>query len=427
VAELLPWPEAVFAPDVVGGGPVPEAGFHPTPLAGPIRSLIVEGWRFLPHSYAMVNQWQLLAFSRRGDIALKHHDAPRYKADWPRSEGVFGPREEQLLASIATAAADEPADLLLRLYFPYDFSPSQARRTAVFGTSELQCVVKAQCRDSQMYERFRRADVPPDVTVVTPSHWSAQGFYKAGFKPEQVLVVPHGVDVATFHPMPSLRAAVRRAIPVTEDEFVFLSVGAVNGSKGIDLLLQAFTTVSRRFPKARLLLKGMNPLYNSRERLLNILKAISPADQERVISRMHYFGNSYSNRKMGLLFQAADAYVSPYRSEGFNLPVLEAAASGLPLICTGGGSTDDFVTDGFARKIKARTKTRMVDDAKWTVLEPDVAHLVALMISAIEDSSWRKAASIAGPAHVRANFTWDLVVDRLVRGLWAWAGRGLRA
>jgi hypothetical protein len=34
------------------------------PVNGAKKSLIVEGWRFLPHSYAIVNQWQLLALLR---------------------------------------------------------------------------------------------------------------------------------------------------------------------------------------------------------------------------------------------------------------------------------------------------------------------------------------------------------------------------
>jgi hypothetical protein len=51
-------------------------------------------------------------------------------------------------------------------------------------------------------------------------------------------------------------------------------------------------------------------------------------------------------------------------------------------------------------------------------LKPDVRHLTSLMMSMIEDGSWRKAAAAAGPQHVHANYSWDQVVDRLVHGLW---------
>ncbi len=415
-SDFLAGEESRFEPNIAEAD-VAECPFRATLLPGPPRNLVVKGWRFLPHSYAMVNQWQLLALLRRADIRLQHLDAPHYKANWCRTANLFATTAERQLAEIPAPPPDKQSDALLRLYFPYDFSPSTARRTAVFGTSEVQCILKAQCGDEGMYENFRRGLAPPDVTVVTPSRWSAEGFYQAGFKPEQVLVIPHGADVATFRPMPGLREAARRAVPVAEDEFVFLNVGAMTGSKGIDLLMQAFAQVVRHFPKARLVLKGMDPLYNSRGRLQKILKTVDVADQTRVATRIAYFGESFSNRKMALLYQAADAYVSPYRSEGFNLPVLEAVASGLPIICTAGGSTDDFVSDAFARRIKARKESRMVGEDRWTELEPDLAALVQLMMSVIQDHAWRQAASVAGPAHVQANFTWDLVTERLVHGL----------
>jgi hypothetical protein len=39
------------------------------------------------------------------------------------------------------------------------------------------------------------------------------------------------------------------------------------------------------------------------------------------------------------------------------------------------------------------------------------------MISAIEDSVWRKQAAEAGPCHVGASYTWDCAVDALIRKL----------
>jgi glycosyltransferase involved in cell wall biosynthesis len=257
-----------------------------------------------------------------------------------------------------------------------------------------------------------------DVVAVTPSRWSAEGFYKAGFRTDQVLVVPHGVDCALFRPMPELRAHVRGKMGIAEDDFVFLSIGTMTSNKGMDLLLQAFAEVSRKFPQARLVLKGVNSLYQSRKRLHQIMQKVPARDLHRVIGRLKYFGTSFSNRQMALFFQSADAYVSPYRAEGFNMPVLEAAACGLPIICTGGGSTDDFVTEAFAQKIMSRKWSRRMEEQDLVQLEPDVDHLIGLMTRAIEDKAWRQQAAKAGPSHVRANYTWDQIVDRLVQGLW---------
>jgi glycosyltransferase involved in cell wall biosynthesis len=381
------------------------------------KRLIVEGWRFLAHSYAIVNQWQLLALLRRSDVDVVVVDVPFYARRWQTQEGLFDQQAEQALRSIAVAKPDESADVTLRISAPFDFSPSRSRQTVVFGTTENQVIRSDQLLDEHAYKQLQRRPPPKNVKAVTPSRWSAEGFYKAGFKTEQVLVVPHGVDIDTFHPMPNIRDEIRSKIGIARDDFVFLSAGAMTGNKGVDLLLLAFAEVSRTFPQARLVLKGMDPLYNSKELLRRSMQAIPAGDQQRIIDKIIYFGDSFSNRKMAQLYQAADAYVSPYRAEGFNMPVLEAAASGVPIICTRGGSTDDFVTDAFARRIDSKKLSSRFKDQEICRLEPSVEHLVALIGAAIEDHSWRSRASEAGPLHVRANYTWDIVVDLLVRKL----------
>jgi hypothetical protein len=161
----------------------------------PRRSLIVEGWRFIPHSYAIVNQWQLLALSRRSDLELKIVDLPLISKRWKQQMGLFEPRAEECLQNLEIANAQDRAAVTLRISFPFDFSPSRSPLTAVFGTCEHQRIRKDQVPDMSAYERLQARPQPEDIRAVTPSTWSAEGFYHAGFKPEQVIVVPHGVDV----------------------------------------------------------------------------------------------------------------------------------------------------------------------------------------------------------------------------------------
>jgi len=388
----------------------------PAPADGAGKRLIVEGWRFLPHSYAIVNQWQLLALLRR-NIVLKVVDAPFYRRSWQAQEGLFEPAAEQALRSIEIAQPAESADVTLRVFFRFTFSPSRSSLTAVFATLEQQLIQKHQVSDLREYEQLLQHPPPANVKAVTPSQWSAEGFYRAGFTTDQVLVIPHGVDTGTFHPMPDTRDYIRSRIPISDGEFVFLNVGGMSGNKGIDLLLRGFARVCRKFPYARLILKGMDRLYDSRGLLLNFIRTLSADDQKLVLQRMTYLGDSLSHSAMATLYQVADAYVSPYRAEGFNLPVLEAAACGIPIICTHRGPTDDFVTDEFARRIESGKSVITIDGRHASQLDPSLEHLIALMTSAIEDSRWRKQAAEAGPRHVRASYTWDCVVDTLIKKL----------
>lgn len=379
----------------------------------------MEGWRFLPHSYAIVNQWQLLSLARLGTIALKVRDLPLYHPGWKMQAGLFDEAAEDTLRSLELAAAGESADATLRIAFPFDFAASGSGKTAIFGTSENQTIQRMQVSDEGVYRALRRGSPPRDILVVTPSRWSAEGFYRCGFTTEQVIVVPHGVDTGIFHPTtdPLVRERSRAELPVPPDAFTFLSIGAMTGNKGIDVLLRAFAEVCRRHPEARLILKGTDSLYNSRGFFRARMSELELTDQALVRDRLVYLGGSLRHATMARLYQAADVYVSAYRAEGFNMPVLEAAACGLPIICTRGGATEDFVTDDFARKIDSTRIAHQVEDQNALRLEPSLEHLSALMNSAIEDRPWRMLAAESGPAHVRAHYTWDSVVRSLVREL----------
>jgi glycosyltransferase involved in cell wall biosynthesis len=117
---------------------------------------------------------------------------------------------------------------------------------------------------------------------------------------------------------------------------------------------------------------------------------------------------------MADLLRAADFYVSPYLAEGFNLPVLEAAACGVPIICTAGGATDDFTEPSFAWRIRSRLAQVLTTMAPvGEVMQPDLDHLIFLMRRATNEPDEARRMGAAGAAHVAQNFTWDRVTDRL--------------
>jgi glycosyltransferase involved in cell wall biosynthesis len=95
-------------------------------------------------------------------------------------------------------------------------------------------------------------------------------------------------------------------------------------------------------------------LYKSESLLKQTIENLPIKLQSLVIDRLLYFGDTISIKKMAEFYQLADVYVSPYRAEGFNLPALEACACGTPVICTKGGSTDDFMKENFARFIDSK-------------------------------------------------------------------------
>src|SRR5262245_57480314 len=101
-----------------------------------MRSLCVEGWRFLHHSYAVVNQWQLLSLMKRDDVALTVCDVPFCNLNWTPLKGLLPPDFERKLDSIPILNPDQSADVTLRISYPFDFTLRPGGRTAVFATTE---------------------------------------------------------------------------------------------------------------------------------------------------------------------------------------------------------------------------------------------------------------------------------------------------
>jgi glycosyltransferase involved in cell wall biosynthesis len=191
------------------------------------------------------------------------------------------------------------------------------------------------------------------IDIITPSRWCALAYERFGLAPERIHVVPHGVDRDVLRADVGRRAAARVALEIEDHEQVFLSVGAMTPNKGIDLLFAAFARLAARRPGVRLVLKGADDLFPSRDMVKAALNELPPGEREIVLRRMIYTGSTYSSRKMADLYRAADVYVAPYRAEGFNLPVLEAAACGVPVICTSGGPTDEFTDASFCGRIRS--------------------------------------------------------------------------
>jgi glycosyltransferase involved in cell wall biosynthesis len=378
-----------------------------------VRRLLIEGWRFVPHSYALVAQSHCLCLLQRPEFDLRFVDLPYYFDRWRRTRGVFTAEQE---ASIAALRAPEP-DFLPQATFTMrperpDFSAPRSGRRFAFGTAEYR--VLAEENRSGLASA---AAVPVTVSVVTPSRWSALGYERFGFAPERIHVVPHGIDPEVLRPDAAARNATRETLGL-RDAFVYLSVGAMTGNKGLDVLLAAFARVAETEREARLLLKGADALYPSRDMLRMVLDSLPTRTRETVTARLIYNGDTYSSRMMADLLRAADVYVSPYRAEGFNMPVLEAAACGVPVICTGGGPTDEFTQESFARRIRSTpAQMPLGGPAAGDYLEPDLDHLVELMREALRERDYTASKGAAGAAYVAENFTWERVTDRLLEVL----------
>jgi len=375
-----------------------------------MAKIIVEGWRFLPHSFATVNQFQCLELLKRQNIELYHRDVPYWNRKWQPVPGLLGASEETALRGIPPPPPYEKGDATLRCGCPFDFSLANSGRTVTFATCEFGRLAPEVIASKSIGASL----VDPGVIIITPSRWSRDGLIRSGIDPHSIRIIPHGIDPAIFHPPGrDERAALRRKFG-WENTFIFLHISAMTPNKGIPDILKSLYDITEAKPRARLVLKGLDSLYASTSALNKCLDKLPPHIHPAIHSRVAYTGGNSSYRDIANLYKAADAYVAPYIGEGFNLPVLEAAACGLPVICTAGGATDDFTTSDFRLAINStRRITGDASNPQAIYLRPDKKHLTSLMQQVIEDDSWRNKARLIGPEYTREHFTWKHTVDKL--------------
>jgi glycosyltransferase involved in cell wall biosynthesis len=378
-------------------------------MVEPIK-LVIEGWRFIPHSYAMCTQHMELELLRRPEVQLFHSDLYYVDSTWRPDFRLFPPAELTKLQALPPRPAGLRPDAVLRMGWPFRFDPDPSGcLTLVWGTTERGCVSSEALAEpgpaAAILGRTR-------CRVIATSRWAADGFIASGLAPTQVSIVPAGVASDFMQPAPNLevRRQLRRRFGWDESDFVLLNIGAMTGNKGIRHLLAAAGELLDRFPRLRIVLKGTDALYRSQELAKESAAEVPPSLLAKIDPRVMYTGANLTNEEMRSLYQAADLYVAPYAAEGFNMPVLESAACGLPVVCTAGGSTDDFIDGSWCRTI--RSQACQSKDGKF--LKLDQAHLVEVLEQTILDTAWRTQAAISGPEWVRHGYTWRHVIDRLL-------------
>ena len=355
----------------------------------------------------MVNQWQILDLLRR-EYNIKFKDVPFFKPDWNNIKNAsgFDPVQMTSILDIQQPDAGEDIGATFRIAYPYDYSPTDRGRLFVFGTAE-DGSIDGMVRDGLGIAAARQNG----VRIVTPSAWSKHGFLEYVFDEDEVSVVPHGIDPATFRPTDQAeRRRLRSMLRFDPDAFVLLSLGSMSRNKGVDLLLRAYAILKPRHRHLRLALKDSADLYGWQgQAILRGLMAGPHAREftEPVLRGLSFISRNLTVRQMQALYVAADCYVSPYRCEGFNMPPLEAAACGVPIVVTRGGSTDTYFDPCLGHAIDSR----IVEDGPRRMLEPDLDSL----IDAIETVMAQPQATggQAGSRLVHDRFSWRAVCDTL--------------
>ena len=220
-----------------------------------------------------------------------------------------------------------------------------------------------------LYRRF-------DAVFALSENGGAAKLRSVGVDP--VEVVPLGVELGEFGPA-RRDSRLRARLGLADHQPLLIYVGRLDGEKKPDVVVDAFRRLPRELD-ARLALLGEGPLRSE-------LAAIR---DERIIMP----GYVRSRAELARWLASADVYVSAMADETFGISIIEAQASGLPVVGVAAGAMIDRVTDAMGR------------------LGPigDSDKMAANILSVVRGD--REAMASAARAHA-LQFSWDSSMEAL--------------
>ncbi len=201
----------------------------------------------------------------------------------------------------------------------------------------------------------------------------------------EIFVLPNGIDSWKFNSLSKENS--RKELKIQENEKIILFVGGLRHVKGARYLIEAMKTIIDREKNARLLIVGDG---DEKEFLKDLVKRLNL--QEHV-----NFAGKIPNENIPEYMVASDIFVLPSLSEGFPVTVLEAMASGLPIVTTDVRGLSEIVKEG---------------ENGFLVKPENPGEIAEKVLLILEDTELRERISLSNKEKSK-KYSWESVVARL--------------
>ena len=191
--------------------------------------------------------------------------------------------------------------------------------------------------------------------VYVPSEATADELIRKGLSKEKIRFYPRGIDVKRFHPS-KRNGFFKSRYGLREDEIKLLYVGRVSKEKNMPLLAEIYRSLAVLRPHVRLVVVGEGPYLEDMKKSLKDLPVT--------------FTGFLSGEDLAQAYASSDLFVFPSTTDTFGNVVLEAQASGLPVIVTDEGGPREnlvpgktgFIVPSKEKKVLLDTLLSLVDD-----------------------------------------------------------------
>ena len=348
-----------------------------------------------PTGYAMSCRELLRGLDRQGvRSTYRYVYGPRtpYAVEEPESSGDY------LMNVIRNRPEPRRPDLAV-VYGQGDvFRRNRGRRKVGFTMLEV---------DGFPREWVRQANEMDEVWV--PTEFNRQAFLASGLK-RPIHRIPLGVDPNYFHPG-------IQGFPNPMGEFVFVSNFEWGERKEPWLLLKTFNDEFSAREPVRLLCKIIN--VDSEVQVQSEIRRLELRQTGGKISFL--INREFPHYQLGSFYRSADCFISAGRGEGWDMPLMEAMACGLPTIATDWGAHTEFAHDGIGYLLRVQgtipavSKCPYYEGYSWA--DPDPEHLRFLLRHVYENPKEARRKGQAAAAEMAKKWTWDRAAQKIVARL----------
>ena len=193
------------------------------------------------------------------------------------------------------------------------------------------------------------SDLNCNSRLLAVSHATRDWHVNQGLKASKTFVLYNGVDLDEFRPR-SPTGYLHKELGLQGDELLIGTIGQLGIRKGLDIFLKAVRDVASELSDAHVLIIGQR--FSNKQESIDFESDLRRmAREEPLTDRVHFCG---WRRDISRLLNELTVLGHPARQEPLGRVLLEAAASGVPIVATDvGGTREIFPLDVFAAKLVA--------------------------------------------------------------------------
>jgi glycosyltransferase involved in cell wall biosynthesis len=222
-------------------------------------------------------------------------------------------------------------------------------------------------------------------SVIALTETEAERYRSMGVNEDKVKIVPNGIDPIEFDNLPN-GEGFRKQYGLNGNDEIILYLGRIHQTKGIDLLVRAFATLTRETNKAKLVIVGPDNGYLGE--LTELAQSLGISD------KILFTGPLYGVNRLAA-YVSASIFATP-SFLGFPVTFVEACACGTPIITTDKSDRLDWIHNQVGY-----------------VVSYDENELKEAMIRLLNNKDTARQFAENGRRLVRERFNWSSITDEL--------------